>query len=352
MDSKKIFAIIAVIVIALGAVVAVVIVQNNNEKYDLSVAYLEKNSYETQMVADSKGFFDDSGVKVKGVTVTGSGQDAVNKLLAGEVDIAATGQGPVANTFHNYADDLVVICGVNHSTGGQVWVAKIAGLTPYDSSTDNKAAVKESFKTVSGDGANPIKFGLQQDATTASEFKGWLKAMDIPFIDFDATPAGGEYVKLVHYKANTLAPTLAAGTIDAMAASQPFPSKALSTVSGTYQIGSNADVNSYDLSMYITTKKVYDEKKELIEKFISGLDKASKYMANAENKDECIEICNNVINNRDAVVEAFKIAKWKTDWSDDMANTLYKTCTKKKYTEITLDMCKDKCLFKDYIATL
>ena len=108
MDSRKIIAIVAVLAIVACAVVVVVMTQQQENK-DLSVVYLKKNGYETEMVAEAKGFFSDEGVNVKGETVTGSGQDAVNKLLAGSVDIAATGQGPVANTLHEYADDLVII---------------------------------------------------------------------------------------------------------------------------------------------------------------------------------------------------------------------------------------------------
>lgn len=353
MDSKKIFAIGAAVVVAVAAIgIAIVVLNNNNgsENGELSVVYLKKNGYETEMVAEKKGFFGDFGLTVKGQTVTGSGQDAVNMLLAGSVDIAATGQGPVANTLHNYSDDLVIICGVNHSTGGQVIVAKIPGLVAYDKATDNKAAVKDSFAAVSSDGADPIKIGVQQGATTESELKGWLKAMGIPFNDFDKND-DGKYVKLVNYKANTLVSTLAAGTIDAMAASQPFPTQALE-IDGVYQIGTNADVDSYDCSMYITTKKVYDEKKDLIEKFIKGLDKTSKYMADPANTAECKQIVNDVINDQGAVDGAFAIAQWKTAWTDDMANTLLKTCTKKGYTEVTLDTCKEKCPFRELLAGL
>ena len=351
MDSKKIIAIIAVLAIVLCAVMVVVLVKQNEDKGELSVVYLKKNGYETEMVAEAKGFFDQAGVKVNGQTVTGSGQDAVNMLLAGSVDIAATGQGPVANTLHQYPDDLVILCGVNQSTGGQVWVSTNSTLVAYDKAANNKAEVLESFRVASSDGASPLKFGCQQDATTASEFKGWLNAMGIPFNDFEKSEAG-KYVNLVHYKANTLVATLAAGTIDGMAASQPFPSQALETVSGAKKIGSNADVDSYDVAMYVTTKKVYDEKKDLLEKFIKGLDKASKYMADPKNTDECKKICNDIIQDQTAVDNAFAIANWKTAWTNEMIDTLYKTCVKKKYTEVTKDMCKDKCLFNDLLADL
>ena len=90
MDSKKILviAVIAIVAIA-GVAVAIFAMQNNGQPGELKVAYLKKNGYETEMVAENKNFFD--GVKVTGVPVTGSGQQSVNALLAEEVDIAATG---------------------------------------------------------------------------------------------------------------------------------------------------------------------------------------------------------------------------------------------------------------------
>jgi len=351
MDSRMILSIVAIAIVAVAAGSAAFIAMNHSDSGDdeLSVVYLKKNGYETEMVAEKKGFFGDFGLTVKGETVTGSGQDAVNKLLAGAVDIAATGQGPVANTLHNYADDLIIICGVNQSSGGQVWVAKIPGLVQYDGT--NKDAVVNSFKTVSENGANPIELGVQKGATTESEIKGWLNFMGIPFNDFDKDDSG-KYVNLKNYKANELVTTLATGTIDAMAASQPYPTQALAQVDGAYRLGSNADNGSYDVSMYVTTKKVYDEKKDAIEKFIKGLDKASKYMADPANADECKKIVNDVINDQAAVDNAFETAQWKTAWTDEMANTLLKTCTKKGYSEVTLEICKEKCPFTELLGKL
>lgn len=352
MDSKKILAIVAVVIIALGAVVAAVIISQNSQKDDLSVVYLQKNGYETQMVAESKDFFGDYGLNVKGETITGSGQDAVNKLLAGTVDIAATGHGPVANTFIKYPDDLVILCGVNHYTGGQVWVTNVDAIVAYDPALDNKTAVRDSFDTASSHGADPIKFGLQQGATTESEFKKWLKAMGMEndYADFGES-ATGKYIELVNYKANQLVSNLQTGIIDGMAASQPYPMKALE-LDGVKKIGSNADVGSYDLAMYITTKKIYDEKKDLLERFIKALDKTSKYMADPANLEECKKICNDVINNKDAVDGGFATGVWKMDWSDAMATTLQKTCKSKGSDTITVEMCKEKCPFLELIASL
>ncbi len=342
MDSKKILVIAVIAIVAIAGIsIAVFAMQNNGEPGELKVAYLKKNGYETEMVAENKGFF--SGVKVTGVPVTGSGQQSVNALLAEEVDIAATGQGPVANAMHTNPDDVVIVCGVNHCTGGQVWVSKTDLSIPAFNGS-NQTVIQDAFAAAATSCGGHVKVGLQKGATTESEFKGWLNFMGVGFIDFGGDEDPEKPVKLVNIDANKLVNTMSnTNDIDAMAASQPFPSQALSKISGSKMIGSNADNGSYDLSMYITTKKVYNEKKDLIEKFVEGLKKASEYMADAKNLDECKQICVDVIgeSSKAAVDEAFKIAEWKTDWSDAMANTLFKTCEKKKYTEITLEKCKD-----------
>ena len=355
MDSKKILVLVVVAVIAVAAVGIILTNMNKGDEGSLKVSYLKKVGYETQIIADEKGFFKEAGINVESIPVTGSGQDAVNLLLSGDVDIAATGEGPVATTLNKYLDNTVIVCGVNLYTGGHVWVSKAGtGLVAYNKTADNKAEVLDSFKTASGDGASPVKIGVQKGSTTESEFKGWLKAMGITFNDFaDDTP--GKYVKLIDLKANTLVSAMATGDIDMLAASQPYPSQALANIEYSYKVGSNSDVDSYSIAVYITTKAVYEEKKGLIEKFIKGLDLASKWMADSANKDECVRICANIIGGADAentVKAAYEISEWKVAWSDKMANTLYKTCQKKGFTTITEEICSGKCLFKEYIASL
>lgn len=350
MDSRKILAIVIVIIIAAASAGIVYAILNHGDEGELKVAYLKKNGYETLMIAEEKGFFNDAGVTVESVPVTGSGQNSVNALLAGEVDIAATGQGPVASTLKDYLDDTVIVCAVNYSTGGQVWVSKAGtNLIPYDG--NNKGEVRTSFQSFVDTNGRPVNLGVQQGATTESEIKAWLKYMEIPFADFGAS-TDGKLVKLVNQKANMLVTDLDHGDIDVLAASQPYPSNAIANVTGSYIIGSNKDTGSYDVACYITTKAVYDDKKDMIEKFIKGLDLASRYMADPANNDECVNICTDIIGtNKETVQAAFDIAQWKVDWSDAMAHTLYETCVKKGVT-VSEETCREKCPFKDYIAAL
>ena len=308
----------------------------------ISVSYLNKAGYEDIIVADKQGYYKDCGTEVTLLPVTGSGQQSVEALLAGQSDIAATGQGPVADAIKQYGDDIVVLAGTNISTGGQVWIAG-AGLTgdkaitPYDPATDNKAAVKASFEAAAAANGGTIRCGVQQGATTESEFKKWLKAFDISFNDFGAE--GNGTITLVDLKANTIPTALATGNdIDMMAASQPYPDTALASIKDSYKIGSNSDVNSYAVACLITTKKVFAEKEDSIKAFLEAEKKSVDFMNS--NADEAIKICAESIGTDEAGVKAqFDIANFKVDMSDQMIATLQKAC-KGKEVEITEDQLK------------
>ena len=307
----------------------------------IAVSYLNKAGYEDIIVADNQGFY---GSNVTLLPVTGSGQQSVEALLAGQSDIAATGQGPVADAIKQYGDDIVVLAGTNISTGGQVWVAGAsmtgdAAITPYDTAADNKAEVKASFEAAAAAKGGTIRCGIQQGATTESEFKKWLKAFDISFNDFGAE--GDGTVTLVDLKANTIPTALSTGEdIDIMAASQPYPDTALASIEGAYKIGDNADIKSYSVMCLITTKEVYAEKEDAIKEFLEAEKMACDFMN--DSADEAIKICADSIGTDEESVKAqFDIANFKVDLSDQMVSTLAKAC-KGKEVDITEDQLKEQ----------
>ena len=298
----------------------------------ISVAYLNKAGYEDVIVGDNKGFFKEAGPEVSLFAVTGSGQQSVEALLAGSVDIAATGQGPVADAIKQYGDDIVVLACSNCYTGGQVWVAGPgmtgdAQLVAYDKEKDNKDEVKASFEAAAVAKGGTLKVGVQKGASTEGELKSWLKAMGISFNDFGAE--GDGIVTLVDVKANTLPTTLATGAdIDVMAASQPYSGTALGQIEGSYQIGTNADIDSYTLACLITTKEVYAEKEDAIKAFLEAEKKTVEFM-NA-NSEETIQICADSIGcDLESAESAYEISDFKIGMDDRMVSTLLKTCEKK-----------------------
>lgn len=306
----------------------------------LSLVYLNKAGYETVIVADKAGFFEEAATDIELLTVSGSGQQAVEALLAGSADIAATGQGPVADALGQYGDDIVVLGGTNCNTDSQVWVAgpNLTGdktIVAYDKSRDNKDEVKASFEAAATALGEPIRLGVQQGATTESAVKSWLGAMGIAFNDY-ATEGDG-VVSLIDVKANTLPTVLSTGTdIDMMAASQPYPSTALASIDGAYRVGSNADTNSYDVACYITTKQVYDAKEDSIKEFMKALSKTTDYMSDAANQDECITWCSDSMGaDEETVRVAFELADWDTTYTDTMVESIFKAASKKGYEDVT-----------------
>ena len=320
----------------------------------LSVAYLNKAGYEDIIVGDHEGYFEDAGPAITLNPVTGSGQQSVEALLAGAADIAATGQGPVGDAIKEHGDDIVVLAGTNCSTGGQVWVAgpKMTGaaaVIPYDATTDNKSEVKASFESAATALGGTVKAGVQQGATTESEFKSWLKKFDISFNDFGAT--GDGTVTLVDVKANVLPTTLATGAdIDMMAASQPYPDTALAQVQGSYKIGSNADIDSYGVACLITTKSVFAEKEDSIKAFLEADQKACDFMNS--NPEEAVQICADSEGAEVASVQAaFDIADFKVQLSDQMIDTILQTCTKKD-ADIDRAQLESQMPLLDWLKTL
>lgn len=310
----------------------------------ISVAYLNKAGYEDIIVGDKQGYFAEAGPEVTLHAVTGSGQQSVEALLAGSVDIAATGQGPVADAIKQYGDDIVILACSNCYTGGQVLLAGPgmtgdAQIVAYDKTKDNKDEVRTSFESAAQAKGAAIKVGVQKGATTESELKAWLKAMGVTFNDFGIE--GDGVVTLVDVKANTLPTTLATGTdIDMMAASQPYPDTALSQIPGTYRVGTNADIDSYSLACLITTKDVYAEKEASIKAFLEAEAKTVAFMN--EQPDAAMKICADSIGtDMDSVKAAFDIADFKIGMTSQMFDTLQKTCAKKG-VEITVDQLKEQ----------
>lgn len=322
----------------------------------ISVAYLNKAGYETLIAADAEGFFANGDVEVTLSPVSGSGQQSVEALLAGSVDIAATGQGPVANAIGEYGEDIVVLCGTNCNTDSQIIVAGPAmtgdaQITAYDKEAKNEAAVKASFEAAKASLGHPVLIGVQQGATTESALRSWLKKMDVSLNEFGAE--GDGTVTLVDVKANTLPTVLATGSdIDMMAASQPYPDTAISSVEGAYRVGSNADTDSYDVACYITTKTIFEEKEDSIKAFIEDLRATTDYLSDEANADAAIDACAESMGaDRETVVAAFKVADWKTTMSDTMIKSIAKAAAK-NYPDVTEEEVRACCPLIDWLNEL
>ena len=329
-------AVAIVIAAALGAAYVL-----GSEDDSLSVVYLNKSSYEALIVADKKGFFDELDFDVTKHLVTGSGQDAVNAMLAGSADIAATGEGPAINALNQYGDKIVVLCSYDISTAAHVWVAQksligngidVDGKGPQEIANDLK-------------GSN-YKVGVIEKSSTEAMFKRWCDSFDVTY---NTTP--GSDLQLKYLTGSMLTSTFAAKEIDILVGSQPYPATAMEKAGGV-KIGSSEDIEVYSTCVLVTTKAMYENKTEQMKAFVAAIKKSTDFM-NA-NKAEAIGICASSIGWSEAAQAAsFAGSTPKVAFNDTVVDIMYSVSEGKKFNDtVTRGMISEACPLKEYIDEL
>jgi len=332
MDSKKMMAILVVAIVAVASIGVYAMLNNdsNDKNGTLKVAYLNKSGYESLIVAENKGFYNDLDFNVESLIVTGSGQDAVNTVTSGNADIAATGEGPVVTTLNANQDDFVLLNSYAITIGGHVWVARLgSGITP---SEDPQEVADQLVGK---------KIGVIGSSSTEGVLKRWIAEYGITdkvTVD-NINKNGAELLEKFNH-----------GNIDVLAASEPFPTTAISKLNG-YKIGSSDDINANSLTMLVTTKAIYEEKKDMIEAYISALNDATEYIN--ENMDEAIEVCQKSMGTSSEEIRAiFSKIEFKITFDDTVIDVLFDAAAAKNFTALTKEFIKSKCLVYEFVNAL
>jgi len=329
-------AVAIVIAAALGAAYVL-----GSEDDSLSVAYLNKSSYEALIVADKKGFFNELDFEVTKHLVTGSGQDAVNALIAGSADIAATGEGPAINALNKYGDEIVVLCSYDISTGAHVWVAQ-KSLIGNGIDVDGKEPqeIAEDLK-----GSN-YKVGVIEKSSTEAMFKRWCDNFGVTY----NTTAGSD-LQLEYLDGKTLTSAFGTKAIDILVGSQPYPATVMESAGGV-KIGSSEDIEVYSTCVLVTTKAMYENKTEQMKAFVAAIKKSTDFM-NA-NRTEAIGICASSIGWSEAAQAAsFAGSTPKVAFNDTVVDIMYSVSEGKKFdATVTREMISASCPLKEYIDEL
>lgn len=341
MEKKtKLLAVGAVVIVMAAALGAAYVLGGEDDS--LSVVYLNKSSYEALIVADKKGFFDELDFEVTKHLVTGSGQDAVNAMIAGSADIAATGEGPAINALNQYGDKIVVLCSYDISTGAHVWVAQKSLIDGGDIVVDGKSPqeVADQLKN------SNYKVGVIQGSSTEAMFKWWCDNFGVTY----NTTAGSD-LQLKYLTGNTLTSTFAAKEIDILVGSQPYPATVMESAGGV-KIGSSEDIEVYSTCVLVTTKAMYDNKTEQMKAFVAAIKKSTDFMN--ENMDEAIDICASAIDwSKAAQTASFAASTPKVAFNDTVVDIMYGVSVGKKFNNVvTRDMINNSCPLKGYIDEL
>ena len=256
--NTKIVALVAVIIIVSTAVGAALLLQPQDEEVSISVAYSEKVNYETLMVANANGYFQDEGADVT-VKLVNGGIEAATALITGAVDLAAMGDAPAVQL-------------ISQSQGAKI-VARLAGgegIHRFIAWND----VQEP-KDLEGK-----KLGIQQTSSTHGAFLQWAEANDVNV----------KNITFVYLNPRDIPLAMQSRQIDAMGGSEPW---AVNTENlcgdDVHELGNSSGLGSTFPIVLVASERVLDDKPEAIKAVLKALDRGNGFIKS--NWTEAMEIC-------------------------------------------------------------
>ena len=336
MDTKKITVLVVAAFVVVAGAAAYVMMEKKSDPDTLKVAYLTKG-YFPFIVGFDQGFFNDLSFNCEPLIVTGSGQTAVDAVLRGDAQMAATGEAPFVNTLGKNPNDMIGLCSYTTSegsAGGHRWIATpaMSGKIPamaLDSEGDitNGQEVADAMAqvTASGQGKGDngkLVIGLIYGSTTLTTFKRWCNLYDITYSERPGDVADVQ-IKIFD-DGGLLMAAFGMNTLDLMGASEPYPSQVLVNYTGTYEVSNSTVVNITSSSVLCTTKAYYDMYTEQMMEFLEALAKVNDWILN--NPDAAAQICAPISGMEvDAIKSSFSTSDLSIIWKDHNAGAMVET---------------------------
>jgi len=256
---RKMMAMALVIVMVIAAVgAAMLLMPSNEDEMGLTVAYSEKMNYETLMVANDKGFFEDAGLNVTAAMVTG-GIQAAEAIVTGSADVAAMGDAPAVQL-------------ITKGIGAKI-IGRIAGAEGMH------RIISDANITEPGD-LEGKRVGMQQSSSSHGAFLQWCDANDVNTDD----------VTFVYLNPSYLAEAMYSGEIDAMVGSEPW---AINTENlcgdRVHELGNSSGLGSSFPIVLVASQKALAEKGEALTRLLEALDRANRYIN--DDWEEAMVIC-------------------------------------------------------------
>ena len=256
---RKMMAMALVIVMVIAAVgAAMLLMPSNEDEMGLTVAYSEKMNYETLMVANDKGFFEDAGLNVTAAIVTG-GIQAAEAIVTGSADVAAMGDAPAVQL-------------ITKGIGAKI-IGRIAGAEGMH------RIISDVNITEPGD-LEGKRVGMQQSSSSHGAFLQWCDANDVNTDD----------VTFVYLNPSYLAEAMYSGEIDVMVGSEPW---AINTENlcgdRVHELGNSSGLGSSFPIVLVASQKALAEKEEALTRLLEALDRANRYIN--DDWEEAMVIC-------------------------------------------------------------
>lgn len=341
MDSKKILVIVIAAIVVIGGVTAVVVSNNNNndkEKETISIAYLNLGYYPF-MVGFEKGYFDNLDFNVKPIVVTGSGQDAVNAVLAGDATMAATGDAPFINTLGKYPDKLVGLTQYTQSSGslaGHIWIANNSLKGSLDAiekdadgvvsnSATTAAQIKEITANKEGSGKDgTFSIGVINGSTTHTNIRKWCLSNDLTYDEgaLEDSLKTGVDVHIIQVPKGSDAGVLITylEKVDALATNKTLNGNIMSAIGDkVYAFGDSSALSGTSYSVLCTTQANYDKYKDQMIQVLEVLKEIEEWIKN--NVEEASKICADLSNDKaETIAKNINGANYKVIWDTNEKN--------------------------------
>ena len=341
MDSKKILVIVIAAIVVIGGVTAVVVNNNNNNdkgKETISIAYLNLGYYPF-MVGFEKGYFNNLDFNVKPIVVTGSGQDAVNAVLAGDATMAATGDAPFINTLGKYPDKLVGLTQYTQSSGslaGHIWIANNSLKGSLDAiekdadgvvsnSATTAAQIKEITANKEGSGKDgTFSIGVINGSTTHTNIRKWCLSNDLTYAEgaLEDSLKTGVDVHIIQVPKGSDASVLITylEKVDALATNKTLNGNIMSAIGDkVYAFGDSSALSGTSYSVLCTTQANYDKYKDQMIQVLEVLKEIEEWIKN--NVEEASKICADLSGDKaETIAKNINGANYKVIWDTNEKN--------------------------------
>lgn len=259
MERKQVLIVSAVAaIVVLAAVAAVILASPGDDGMDIRLTYSNKIDYEAFMIATDRGYFEQEGVKVTPLVVTG-GIESAEAMMTGAADLGAMGEGPAVTLMSR--DPITKLLARYSGGEGQHRLVSNSSITSVEDLMGKKVAVQ---------------FG----STTHGAL---LRLLDAHGVD-------PSEVELVPLNPRDMPLAMQTRQVDAMMGSEPWPTNVEAQCGdAVHEVADSSGLGSNFPLVLMSTEKAVKERPEAVAAVVRAIERANAFINS--NYTEAAEIC-------------------------------------------------------------
>jgi len=283
----------SITIIALCAIPSMATASSQPRQQPLRFAYQNRVGSVLPIIAVSQGFFSDQGLQVE-VQVFSSGPACAEALYSGAADIATMG-------------DTTAVIALSRSLPLRLLTSHASGEHRH-----RLMVMDPSLRTISD--LRGRRIGVKKGTSTFGGLLALLERHGLTAQD----------VRLVNLRPSTLIEALQAGSIDALAASEPTPS--LAEMKGAHQLTTLGGLgNNYPI-LLLTRENICHNHSLQLAAFLRALETARQFVA--QHREQAEQIVSTALNlPLDVTHRSMLIHKYHLTLDDDILSSLKETAS-------------------------